>query len=445
MLAAQDRLAQAHLLREARAAAALDHPNICSIYEVGEQDGRGFIVMPLVQGETLAARLRRGALNLAETLDLAFQLADALAHAHAQGVIHRDVKPQNVLITPRGQLKMLDFGLAKMEPPGGAESQAPTATALSRAGVVKGTPGYMSPEQVRGEPADARSDAFSFGAVLYEMITGRPPFTAGTAADQIAAVLSTDPAPIVRYTPDASPELQRIVAKCLKRAPESRYQTLRDVATDLAALRGQMGGQASRRSPWLSAGAAWASAIVLLVAGIAGAMWTNLDPAPNEIRSMAILPLRALAPTPEGNHIGLGIADSMIAKLGGTGALTVRPTSAIHRYAREEVDSLEAARQLRVDAVLEGSWRRDGDRLRVSAHLLRTRDGTTLWADTLDMRWSDIFTLEDQLSQQIVQRLRLALEPAGRARLAKRHTSKLDAYSTTRRPCISSATSSHQT
>ena len=143
---------------------------------------------------------------------------------------------------------------------------------------------------------------------------------------------------------------------------------------------------------------------------------------------MAILPLRALAPTPEGNHIGLGIADSMITKLGGTGALTVRPTSAIHRYAREEVDSLEAARQLRVDAVLEGSWRRDGDRLRVSAHLLRTRDGTTLWADTLDMRWSDIFTIEDQLSQQIIQRLRLALDPAGRARLAKRHTSSPEAY-----------------
>lgn len=430
VLTGADPLGHARLLREARAAAALDHSNICPIYEVGEDEGRGFIVMPLLHGETLAARLRRGALSLPEALDVGMQLADALAEAHAHGVIHRDVKPQNLIVTPRGQIKVLDFGLAKVAPRGGTEADTRTATAFSRAGVIKGTPGYMSPEQVRGEPLDARSDAFSFGTVLYEMVTGRRPYPGESAAEQMAAVLSTDPAPIARYAPDTPPELQRIISKCLERTPDRRYQTLRDVATDLEMLRRSFGTGARAVSslPWRRA--PWIAAAVLVAATIAGAgawIWDRRAPS-EEIRSLAILPLRAVTANPEGNHVGLGIADSVITKIGTVGGLAVRPTSAIHRYAKEEMDSMTAAKQLGVDAVLEGTWRRDGDRFRVSANLLRVRDGASLWADTLDMRWSDVFTVEDRLSQELIGRLRVTLDAAARTRLAKRHTSNPEAY-----------------
>jgi TolB-like protein len=417
--------------REARVLASLNHPHIGAIYGLEEADGVRALVLELVEGETLADRIARGPIPLADTLTIARQIAEALGAAHEKGIVHRDLKPANIKITPDGIVKVLDFGLAKATAGDGATrdlTQAPTETVGgTREGAVLGTAAYMSPEQARGKPVDKRTDIWAFGCVMYEMLTGRIAFAGETVSDTIVAILEREPdfAALPSTTP---PAITRLLQRCLEKDARQRVRDIGDIATDLETPRGQMGGPGPRRTLWLSVGAAWAAGIVLLVAGTAGAIWTRTHPAPDEIRSIAILPLRALAPTPEGNHIGLGIADSIITKLGGTGALTVRPTSAIHRYAREAGDSLEAARQLRVDAVLEGSWRRDGNRLRVSAHMLRTRDGVTLWADTLDMHWSDIFTLEDQLSQQIIQRLRLALDPAGRARLAKRHTSNPEAY-----------------
>lgn len=229
-----DTRAKRRLVREAQAAAALDHPNICAIYEVGEEDGHAFIVMQYLEGETLAARIYRKPLELKESLGFAIPAADALAEAHSRGIIHRDIKPQNLMITARGQVKILDFGLAKVVADKGVLGrEAETQSLLTEAGVIVGTIPYMSPEQVKGEALDARSDIFSFGAVLYEMISGRRPFAAKTAAELISAILTSEPQPLANYSLAAPAGLEQILRKCLEKDREQRYQTMREVARDL--------------------------------------------------------------------------------------------------------------------------------------------------------------------------------------------------------------------
>ena len=233
-----DRLAKRRLVREAQAAAALDHPNICAIHEVGEENGRAFIVMQYIEGETLAARIQRQPLGLKEALGLAAQSADALAEAHARGIVHRDIKPQNVMITARGQAKILDFGLAKVVANRGMlNSEAETQSLLTEAGVIMGTIPYMSPEQVKGEALDARSDIFSFGVVMYEMITRHRPFAAKTTAEIISAILTSEPPPLASYSIAAPAELEQMLRKCLEKDRERRYQTMRGAADDLENVR----------------------------------------------------------------------------------------------------------------------------------------------------------------------------------------------------------------
>src|SRR2546428_2141379 len=226
-----DEHARKRLVREARAVATLDHPNICSIYEVGEADGRSFIAMQYIEGETLDLKLKQKPLELKDSLAIASQVADALAEAHTHGIIHRDVKPSNIIITARGQAKVMDFGLAKVTT-GAIESEAKTQSLLTTPGSVIGTVPYMSPEQVRGEALDARSDIFSFGVVLYEMLSGRRPFSAVTAAETISSILTREPTPLVRYAPALPEELQRIVRKCLAKDKRHRYQSARDLLID---------------------------------------------------------------------------------------------------------------------------------------------------------------------------------------------------------------------
>lgn len=235
--------ASKRLLREAQAAAMLDHPNICGVYEVGEEDGRRFIVMPYVEGETLDVRMKRKPLELTEALALAAQVADALADAHAQGIIHRDIKPSNIIVSPRGQARVMDFGLAKWSEmptaPGGPKSdpEASTQALLTTPGTIIGTVPYMSPEQVHGQRLDARTDIFSFGVVLYEMLTGLQPFAAESPAGTISAILTREAAPVSEYLKSCPSELQRIVSQCLAKARVARYQSMRDLATDLEAVR----------------------------------------------------------------------------------------------------------------------------------------------------------------------------------------------------------------
>jgi tetratricopeptide (TPR) repeat protein len=233
-----DERAKRRLAREAQAAAALDHPNICAIHEVVEVDGHAFIVMQYVEGETLAARIHRKPLELKEALGFAVQAADALAEAHSRGIIHRDIKPQNVMITTRGHVKILDFGLAKVVPNRGVlDGEAETQSLLTEAGVIVGTIPYMSPEQVKGEALDARSDIFSFGAVLYEMISGHRPFAAKTMAEIISAILTSEPQPLASYSIAVPAGLEQVLRKCLEKDRERRYQTMRDVANDLENVR----------------------------------------------------------------------------------------------------------------------------------------------------------------------------------------------------------------
>src|SRR5437667_1056730 len=227
-----DEKARRRLVREARAAAKLDHPNICAIHEVGEEDGRSFIAMQYVEGGTLDARIKSKPLELKESLTIAAQIADALAEAHSHGIVHRDIKPSNIMITSRGQAKVMDFGLARVIA-GAVESEAETQSLLTTPGTILGTMPYMSPEQVRGEVLDARSDIFSFGVVLYEMLSGRQPFASESAAATISAILNEEPPTLLRYAPDLPEELQRIARKCLEKDRERRYQTMRDVAIEL--------------------------------------------------------------------------------------------------------------------------------------------------------------------------------------------------------------------
>jgi serine/threonine protein kinase/Tol biopolymer transport system component len=237
--------ARKRLIREAQAAAKLDHPNICAIHEVGEQDDCSFIVMQYVEGETLDCGLKRKPPTLGEALDLAMQIADALSEAHSRGITHRDIKPQNIMITPRGHAKVMDFGLAKVtQEPVSTDSGAATQSLLTEPGVVMGTAAYMSPEQVKGEPLDARSDIFSFGGLLYEMISNRTPFAAETAAATFSAILTRNPDPLARFSPEAPAELQRIVSKALRKDKEERYQTIKDLLIDLRSVREELAFEA---------------------------------------------------------------------------------------------------------------------------------------------------------------------------------------------------------
>jgi serine/threonine-protein kinase len=447
-----DEHARKRLVREARAAATLDHPNICSIYEVGEEDSRSFIAMQYIEGQTLDARIKGKPLELKESLIIAAQIADALAEAHSHGIIHRDIKPGNIMITKRGQAKVMDFGLARVIA-GAVDGEAETQSLLTAPGTIVGTMPYMSPEQVRGEVLDVRSDIFSFGVVLYEMLSGRQPFASESAAATISAILKEEPPSLLRYAPDLPEELQRIARKCLEKDRERRCQTMRDVALDLdncrreheaaraTASQGERitGGAAitttasdvSKRRSLLSRRALMTSALLALLVVVAlayvlvfrrGATTERLP----EIKSLAVLPLKSLDAGE--NYLGLGIADAVIRRISQTGGLVVRPTSAVRRYLNEDTDALTAARQLNADAVLEGSVQRADDNLRVSVNLLRTSGGASLWADNFDMRMTDIFTIQDTVAQQVASRLRLQLDPSQQARLTKRYTSNPIAY-----------------
>ncbi|HVS21054.1 MAG TPA: protein kinase, partial [Pyrinomonadaceae bacterium] len=396
--------ANRRLLREARAAAKLDHPNICAIHEVGEEDGQTFIVMQYVEGETLDIRIKRRPLDLSASLTVASQIADALTEAHSHGIIHRDIKPSNVIITSRGQAKVMDFGLAKLiQTAAGADSQVDTETMLTGRGAIPGTVPYMSPEQLRGESLDARSDIFSFGVLLYEMLSGRQPFVCESATATISAILTDEPPSLASSRADVSEDLQRIVRKCLEKDRDSRYQSTRELVVDLRNLQRD---SASSSAP------------------------KRADPhrRRKSIDSVAILPLVNATDDPNVEYLSDGITESTINSLSQLPKLKVMARSTVFRYKGPDNDPLEVGRALGVRAVLAGRVLQVGERLMISVELVDVSDGSQLWGEQFSRKLSDIFVVQEEISTEITEKLRLKLSGAQKKRLAKRYTENAEAY-----------------
>jgi eukaryotic-like serine/threonine-protein kinase len=439
---------EGHLRRfeqEARAVAALSHPNVCTIHEVVETgEGRHCIVMEYVEGVTLRERMRGRGLSLAAAVDIALQVAGALSAAHNAGIIHRDIKPENVMVRPDGLVKVLDFGIAKYAEPArgqdAKESWVRTAT-----GAVVGTTAYMSPEQARGQAVDARTDVWSLGVLLYEMVARRLPFPGETPSDRLAAILERAPEPLGHLRRGVPAELERIVSRALAKDRDERYASVAELAEDLRSPPVTLDAEppfrftlpAPARGLLFSRQRRAVTLVALLLVTVAAVALLSYvfsrqssTPAPQTgIKSLAVLPLKSLNRGAGDDYLGLGIADTIITKVSQVGGLTVRPTSAVNKYADQEMDALEVARQLQVDAVLDGTFLHAGDRLRVSVNLLRVQDGVSLWAESFDVRFTDIFAIQDEVSKEVTARLRLRLSPAEQARLAKRHTTNPEAYS----------------
>lgn len=381
---------RARILAEARAAAALNHPGIVTIYEVGEQDEQVFIVMELVAGKTLRELLLQGPLEAKAIARQGAQAAEALAAAHAPGIIHGDIKPENIIVQPDRRVKLLDFGIARQM---AAETltltrTAPTETWLPESQIA-GTLAYMAPEQLRGELTDARADLFSLGVVLYELAVGRRPFPGPTATALLAQILNDAPPPLSSVPSGVPAELARIVHKLLEKRPESRYQSAREVQVDLTNLVRD-----------LELGA-------VLPTAVAGK------------RAVAVLPFKLLTPNPEDDYLSVALADAVISHLSASGELLVRPTSTVMRYAKQTADPLLAARELNVQVIVDGSIQKFGQRLRVHVQAWNAADGSTLLSAKHDAEMADLFGLQDNIADGLARTLgaRAAAAPEAPAAL----------------------------
>jgi len=408
--------------KEARAVASLSHPNVVTLLDVGEQEGVRYAVTELVAGETLRTKLAAGPLRPREAADIAAQIAQGLAAAHENGVVHRDVKPENIVITPSGLARILDFGLAKRGEAalgtGASEFEATHSALATEPGVIAGTVGYMSPEQVRGQPVDGRSDVFSLGVVLWEMLTGQRPFRGDSQIETLNAILKEEPPPdpAVAALPA---EMEQILQRCLEKRKENRYHSAADLAHD---LRNAVGAATSAATRVPAARPATSRSMVyvgggVLVAVILAAILLVRDrrsaaPSARLPRTLAVLPFRAIAAEGMPEHFGLGLADSLIGRLAAVRQLTVRPTSAIARYETAVTDASEIGRSLGVDAVLEGSYQKLEGMTRVSVQMTDVSRGGLLWSDRIDLPEGKLFELQDAISRQVAEKLRIELEPA---------------------------------
>ena len=414
---------RARLLKEARNAAALNHPNICTIHEVGGDGATAFIAMEYVDGHSLRQRLdEAGPMTEADALGYGLQTADALAYAHEHGVVHRDLKAANVMITGDGRLKVVDFGLARRADV--RLTDATTSESIVPAGVLAGTPYSMAPEQVRGETADARSDVWALGVMLFEMAAGGRPFDAPTVPELFAAILREPPKPWPRRAPAA---IRAVVERCLDKDPGRRYANAGEVRLALETIRsGAAPAPASwerwSRSPWLAAAVVLAmlGLVAANVGGVRDRLAVAVSPASAPIR-LAVLPFENLTGDPAQQYFSDGLTDEMIAQLGRLHPerLRVIARSSTMRY-KERTAPIEAmGRELGVDYVLEGSARREGNRIRINATLIQVRDGTQQWSQSFDRELSGILTLQHDVSRGVSDALALNLLPEERARLSR--------------------------
>jgi eukaryotic-like serine/threonine-protein kinase len=448
--------------QEARAASALNHPNIMTVYEFGQAEGLHFIASEFVEGATLRQRVACGKLELNDAIDIAIQIASALTAAHASGIVHRDIKPENVIVRSDGIVKVLDFGIAKLGPKRSASAVRRSGTVMSvvttEPGIVRGTPKYMSPEQARGIAVDARSDIFSLGSVIYEMVAGKPAFEGDTPSDVIAEILKVEPAPPATCAPEVPPELERIICKALRKDRATRYQGVADLLVDLQDFKKEKEFQAklqepvrtppgqaasvrktparalplpldeisSPRSSWL-----WPIAVALIAFFVIGYFLIRKPraaPAAKEPRSLAILPFRNLNGDPKTDFLGFSLADEIITKLDSINALTVRPSSSVDKYRNQVIDPKKVAADLNVDTLLTGSYMKDGDDLRITAQLVDVKPDKILWREAIDVKYDKLLTVQDRVAQQIIKQLELNLSPAEAANLKAKKPISAVAY-----------------
>ncbi len=392
-----DRLARFE--REARAVAALSHPNILSIFDFSTVDGTAFAVTELLDGETLRHRLEGGPLPARKAVELGSQIARGLAAAHEKGIVHRDLKPENVFVTRDGWAKILDFGLARVGPAPSADDGRTLTTppdGETGAGVVLGTAGYMAPEQVRGLPADHRSDIFAFGCVLYEMLAGARAFYGETGAETMTAILRDDPPALPLGPRKTPPALDRVVRRCLEKRPEERFQSARDLAFALETM--------SDTTP------------------------SPAEPAVEEIPSIAVLPFADMSPGRDQEYFCEGIAEELVHALTKLPNLRVASRTASFMFKGKTADVASIAQQLRVSTILEGSVRKAGERLRVSVQLVKAADGFHLWSERYDRELADVFAIQDDITEKVIVAMRLVLGEREKRALSRTQTSQVEAY-----------------
>ena len=425
----RDPPARARLLREARTASKLNHPHICTIYEVGEADGQAYIAMELVEGQPLSARLAGGALPVEQVLRYGLHLADALAHAHQRGIIHRDLKSANVIITPEGRAKVLDFGLAKrLSGEEVAEATTQTMDSLTGPGAVVGTLAYMAPEQLRGQPADARSDIWALGVMLYEMAAGQRPFQGKTGFELSSAILSQPPPPLPPGPNGALPaELGAVIERCLEKEPAQRYQRSDEVRAALEAV--QSGAAlpiwpawkyALSRRRWLALAVALAAILAVVAALDVGGLRGRLlgGAATPQFRSLAVLPVANLSGDPEQEYFTDGMTDALITDLSKIGALKVISRTSVMQYKGVKKSLPEIARELKVDTVLEASVVREAGRVRVTAQLIEAATDRHLWAESYERELTSILALQSEVARAVARTIRVKLRPQEETRLA---------------------------
>lgn len=471
--------------QEARAVSSLNHPNILTIYEIGEAEGEQFIAMEYVDGVTLRERIAEGRVNMSAVLDISIQIAMALCAAHEAGIVHRDIKPENIMIRRDGYVKVLDFGLAKLSEGHSTTTDVDAATVPmmeTEPGMIIGTYVYMSPEQTRGIPADPRADIWSLGCVLYEMAAGRPPFEGSNRSDMIVSILEREPPPLARYTKDAPGELQRIVTKALTKDREERYQTVKDLLIDLRRLQRELefeaklsrsiepelydeetvmesgqhstagtgrktsgrGAHEGQHTSQEEAGIHTTSSAEYIVEGIknhklavllfvvvsvmaisAAIYYTREGEA---INSVAVLPLVNVGSDPSTDYLSDGITESLINSLSRLPDLKVMSRSSVFRYKGKETDPKAVGDELGVQAVLTGRLVQRGDTISISLELVNARDNSHIWGDQYNTKLSEIIAVQGEMAKDISKNLRLKLTGEEKRRLTQRYTDNIAAY-----------------